>query len=93
MSFFTNAFQQRRRWLVVGILGHQLAAEGFGEERRRQPVHLRLGLRVPSLDPVGQREQRLDTVRDFPLFLERRNSMEKKILFGNRNEVSRGLLF
>ena len=41
-----------------GFGGHKLTAEGFGEKRWGELVHVCLRLRQPSLDLVGQRKER-----------------------------------
>jgi hypothetical protein len=63
-----DAFQQCRSWFVGGVLGDELAAEGFGEERGRELGHLRLRRVKPRLDLVGQRKQRFHPAQDSLLF-------------------------
>ena len=65
--------QQLRGGFVVGVLGDEVAAEGFAEGGGGQALHLGSRRRQAGFDPVGQRKQRFDSADDFGLFGEWRN--------------------
>ena len=65
---FTKAFQQDRRGFVVGVLGDEFAAEGFGEDGLRELVNVRFRLAVTRFERVGGFEECFDAADDFLLF-------------------------
>ena len=67
-----DAFQQHGGGFVVRVLRHQLAAEGLGEQRRRQAFDLGAGGGVAGFEAVGVGEKGFDTADDFVLFIEGR---------------------
>ncbi len=64
---------------VAGVLGDEVAAEGFGEEGGGELVHLGLGFGVAGFDLVGEGEEGFDTADDFVLFGEGRNGGWKSL--------------
>ena len=52
VHFPADACQQRGSWFVVWVLGHQFAAEGFGEEGLHELVDVRLRLGEAGLELV-----------------------------------------
>src|SRR5215831_14226715 len=76
ISLFANPLQQNRCRFVAWVLRHEFAAEGFGEERGRELVNLRLRRVKPRLDLVRQRKQRFHPAHDFLLLGERRQKQD-----------------
>lgn len=53
--------------------GDEFASEGFGQERLREAIDVRLRLPQPGLDLVREREQLFDSTHDFLLLGQRGN--------------------
>ena len=64
----SEAFQQRTRRLIVGVLGDEFSAEGFGEGGGSQALYGLLRGGETGFDPVGEGEQVLDPADNFLLF-------------------------
>ena len=62
------AFQQDFGGLVVGVLRHQFATEGFGECGGGEIFYLSAGGGVASFESVGKGEKGFDAADDFSLF-------------------------
>lgn len=81
MGGLPETCQQRAGGFVVspvaggeGVFGgDEFASEGFGQERLREAVDVRLRLPQPGLDLVREREQLFDSTHDFLLLGQRRN--------------------
>ena len=56
----TNSFQQNRRAFVVGVLRHEFAAEGFGENGLRELVNVRFRFAVTRFERVSGFEECFD---------------------------------
>lgn len=63
-----DAFKQYARRLVVGVLRHQFAAKGFGEQGGREAVDLSTRGDVAGFEAVGVGKQRVDPPYDLCLF-------------------------
>ncbi len=66
-----DALQQHGGGFVVGVLRHQLAAEGLGEQCGRQAFDLGAGGGVAGFEAVGVGEQGFDAADDFVLLFAR----------------------
>ncbi len=64
-----EALEQFGGGLVGRVLRHQLAAEGFGQQRRGQAVDGGLGLGEAGFQAVGEGEEGFDAADDFGLLL------------------------
>ncbi len=65
-----EALQQGGGRFVVRVLRHQFAAEGLGQQRRRQALGRGAGRREPGFQAVGEREQGFYAADDFMLFYD-----------------------
>ena len=65
-----EALEECRRRFVVGVLGDEFAAEGFGEGGGGEALDGLLRGGEAGFDPVGEGEQVFDTADDFLLFGE-----------------------
>ena len=65
-----DAFEQDAGGFVVGVLRHQFAAEGLGEQGRREAFDLGAGGDVAGLNAVGEGEQGFDAADDLGLFIK-----------------------
>ena len=65
-----EASQQHTSRFVVGVLGDEFAAEGFGEGGGGEALDGLLRGGEAAFDPVGEGEQVFDTADDFGLFEE-----------------------
>ncbi len=75
----SQSLQERGSGFVIPALsrsegvfgGDEFASEGFGQERLREAVDVRLRLPQPDLDLVREREQLFDSTHDFLLHGQR----------------------
>ncbi|KXJ32877.1 hypothetical protein AX284_10505 [Pseudomonas sp. HUK17] len=63
-----DAFQQHAGRFVIRVLGHQFAAEGFGEDALGQTINAHLGGFDTGFELVGEGEELFDAADDFGLF-------------------------
>ena len=63
-----DSLQQYTGRLIVRVLWHQFATEGFGENRWRQFLDFSAGGGAAGFEAVGIGEQRFDLADDFGLF-------------------------
>ncbi len=66
-----QALKKKGRRFVVGVLGDEFAAEGFGEGGGSEALDGLLRGGEAGFDPVGDDEQVFDSADDFLLFGER----------------------
>jgi len=78
---FFDAFEQNRGGFVVGVLGHELAAEGLGEDGLGELVYVGLGLEIAFLNTVGVLEDGLDIVDDSLLTIALWRTMDKRPIY------------
>ena len=79
MAGLPDSCQQHAGGFVVAVLllgegvfgGDEFASEGFGQERLREAVDVRLRLPQPGLDLVRERKQLFDSTHDFLLLGQR----------------------
>lgn len=79
-----QSFQRRARRFVVGALGDEFAAEGFGEGGGGQTLHRFPRGGEAGFDPVGEGEEVFDAADDFFALLRSRlgNLYLSKICLG-----------